>query len=334
MFPTYPSFEDVIIRAEIQWQGRARPLAARIARWPLAPQLVFGACYFEDDASDGEWALLDHLGIFVFPVVGSNADNSGISHEKLISIFKGQLGKPRIYLGRLVELALPDNPRFALCAPPQHSGEHRTNFWVKDHIFYESFDFAESPFHLDETGVRAALQSEWRDEQSDARFAWQWAQWSYEEQDRKSLGAVRDVTELSQVARWIMQCSPELWRDESNTQWTWHLSLVLDEMNSLSSDAKGSAKLPNCLGTWLVLLRAHFAPQRRADWFEDHRCVREFWSEIVADEFDPEIIRVEARRPGSHHQLLETKLALRHWLRRAATFHGAESLLRALEIAV
>ena len=334
MFPTYSSFEDVIIRAEIQWQGRARPLAARIARWPLAPQLVFGACYFEDDASDGEWALLDHLGYFRFSSCRLECRQFGDSREKLISIFKGQLGKPRNYLGRLVELTLPNDPRYALCAPPQHSGKLQTNFWVKDHHFLRKFRFrrvALSPrrnWRARRVGMRVARRAERRP----LRLAVGAVE--REEQDRKSLGAVRDVTELSQIARWILQCSPELWRDESNAQWTWDLSLVLDEMNSLSSNAQDNSKLAPGLWTWLVLLRAHFAPQRRADWFENHRCVREFWSEIVADEFDPEIIRVEARRPGSHHQLLETQLALRHWMGRAATFHGAESLLRALETAV
>ena len=331
MFPTYPGFEDATIRAEIEWQGRQRPLVARIAQWPLSSQLVFGACRFEDDADDGEWALRDHLGIFVYPFFGINAGELSVSSEKLVSMFRGQLQKNRVYLGRLIELALPNHPCLALCSPPQHSSKHQSNFWVKDHIFYESFDFAASPFHLNGDGVRAALLSAWQDEGSDARFAWEWAQWNGEEQGQRSLGVGREGTELNQIARWIMQCSPKLWRDDE--QWTWHLSLVLDEVNCLINDVKGYTKLPPCLWPWLVLLRAHFTPQRRADWFDNHECVRDFWREIVADEVEVEMNAVQVRRADSHHQLLEIKLALRDWLRTAATSKERDSLLRSLESA-
>ena len=156
MFPTYPGFEDLPIRVEVEWQGRTRPVVANIERWPLHHQLIVVVCQFEEDAGDGEWVLLDHLGIFTFPPSGDDVQAPGAERvAKVVSIVERHLRRKLVYLGRLMELPLPACPRFALCSPAQHMRLSPHNCWIKDAIFQESFDFSASPFHLNVEGVGA-----------------------------------------------------------------------------------------------------------------------------------------------------------------------------------
>ena len=139
---------------------------------------------------------------------------------------------------------------------------------------------------------------------------------------------MKNRSDLKRVAPLILQCA-DIW--ENAEHWEWNLSLISDDHNEMKSRQQINAKLHRNLHPWLKVLRAHFAPQRRDDWFKKHICVRNFWRQLQFDEAEPRRGTIKANRLDSAHEQLEAKLALREWLRDKATPAVIEQLLGGLE---
>ena len=158
----------------------------------------------------------------------------------------------------------------------------------------------------------------WSEPGSDARFAWQWANWNEEERIARSGIAKSAADEAEQVMKWILtsssvwgRCSWSLNWNENERKTSWRL-YDYDQMADVDSDV---------LDEWQQWLWSRFFSGWRGDLLEQHECAREFWRFHT-------LVEVETDQPPTMHEQLEAKLQLREWLERNATANEIEACSR------
>lgn len=57
VFPPFPGFEKFVLRVEVEWQGRARFVVARLEALPGSPRTAVLVATFEDAPAEGEWLV-------------------------------------------------------------------------------------------------------------------------------------------------------------------------------------------------------------------------------------------------------------------------------------
>ena len=187
MFSIYPGFEELPLRIEVEWRDNTRKVVARLEQW-LDSKSAALICQFVDD-DKGEWVIVDK-GSGLPYTMGRPDKLLGKSHsfdeqtrvlweewdwkpagkEKLLSILHRAFCAEDFTVARLLELPeLPTHRNIALCSSTD-------NRWVYGigHCNWASFS-APSLFTDEITRAQEQLRTQWKDEESDVRFAWEWA---------------------------------------------------------------------------------------------------------------------------------------------------------------
>lgn len=315
MFATFPGFEEFALRVEVKWQGRARVVKARLETWPASSPFAVLVCHFEDAPDDGEWLVLYSDGRGPFPVTRPD------SWTKTRRIVRDSFARHHSNVGRVVLFAEQEAPRLTLLLPPSR-GE-----WLEGWGTGELSRIKTTPFVLSRsieqaTEAEAAdiLKRDWSDENSDARFAWNWALLSDEEKVALVCGFDGNWSEVKRLMRRILQQTSALW--ESGSAWSWTIhhefgahSWLVNLSNQ--TDRSQSARL-NRWGEWLF---AHFFATFQTQLIKNHSCVSQFWEHVIS------LAVVQLSEPPTMHERLEARLALREWLEGKAAPDEIERLL-------
>ena len=318
MFPAYPGFEDLPLRVKVQWQGRKRPVVARLERWPETNKAVL-VCALDND--EGEWIvrmgqafyfmgapsrlLCRFVGYDVKTRASHNLRKfSDWGKAKLSRIVRRAFAENNANFGLVRVLCLPKLPNFPRIVA--HSTENL--FWCSTSQWqsFVPFRLEPAPIALDSNSDKAGqqLQNAWEDQNSDAYFAWQWAALNREERLKKCTGFEGDWDELKEVMELILRASSALWDLDSG--WNWWFN-VGNDGNDISSRNDYEVEGELILKPWQPILDARFRPKWREKWLTRHLCVAKFWREEGVSE-DVYIDAVTA------HEQLEAKLQLRAWL--------------------
>ena len=319
MFPAYPGFENLSLRAEIEWRGRKRRVVARLEQWPDSDDAVL-VCDFEDEEV-GEWlvargdafwrpgTLHDWLCRYTVyniatrePQSWSEAGQIKLRFCLQRALACGKLSFASVYV-------LPDAP-----APNLVLVESDVLYWC---CGPERSSFV--PFHLirklaaNAQDAQHQLYSAWSDRTSDARFAWDWANSTDHKRLYLLTGYGGDCHEVERAMKMILRNKSSLWETES--RWRWNLS-----ESELSSESWSGAD-NELLEPWNRWVRNHYYPDLNPLLRREHPCVQELWSERVRE------VRVTVNGPPSMHEQLEAKLWLRDWLKDKATPEQIKELL-------
>ncbi len=343
MFPIYPGFEELPLCVEVAWREQTRAVIARFEQWPYWPATVL-VCSFEEAPDEGEWMLVYERSLNIFPQPERMIQSYELAHgeslephpvmeflpselERLHDEIRRAFASPRKKsVARLLWLPdLPAEPRLAL---ELEAGL----FWCSDgrDPNFAPFQINSAPAQLpvDLSESQAALRRAWDDPASDARFAWKWAMQSDEERVKALTGfaGAWDWREIHQVMKWVLISAAALWQLDRG--WLWQISA--DARHDVLEDrSHGNSDPGIVLDEWISFLRSHYVPRWREDLVTNHQCAREFCGTHGCN-----IGLVQMLNAPTAHERLEAQLALRDWLRRAATSQQAESLLRSLEVAV
>ena len=123
--------------------------------------------------------------------------------------------------------------------------------------------------------------------------------------------------------KWVLISASVLWQLDGG--WLWQISA--DARHDVLEDrSHGNSDPGTVLDEWISFLRSHYVPRWREDLVARHQCAHEFCGTHGCN-----IGLVQMLDAPTAHERLEAQLALRDWLRRAATSQQAESLLRSLE---
>ena len=330
MFSAYPGFEELPLRLTVQHKGRARPVVAHLEQWPDSDKAVV-CCGFEDEASGEEWLIANNRGLYERraprQMLRRIVDSSGARPRagwRLSSRAQSQLRylvesafhpySPVATLVRAVYLPqLPASPRVAIqrrvnaswCDEPGHT--NFTQFRVPD---------LEKGFAREPRAAQRQLHQLWRDPQSDARFAWQWASLSHQQRLRALTGYDGEMSELGRAMELILKSSPVLWRGASFWCWNFNIDPALNRyFGAGQAPSEASSAL---LARWSALLCQRFVPRGQVGWPGKHHCIPSALGALAT---------VVVRQAPSAHEQLEAKLALRDWLGTAATSQGMKTLL-------
>ncbi len=332
------------LRVEVQYQGRARMVVARVEHWPGSDEAVV-ICEFEDDAEAGAWIVTDYRDFYIVPwprrwlsrplvlnrqtpylhrptqlkparekkfrLLLQGTFNGGIARHGLARIFT----LPELPTSPNVVVQMPDDDNLYWCPTPKRN----------DAI---PFALAENTTRLSsrKAEVEAQLRSAWRDETSDAHFAWLWFGLSNNEKfleltglHNKSEVRARIEGEMRRVMR-LMLIYFEMWGPDEQ----WSLYFVLDGSSHISHEDGRLEKNEQNLHEWNALLRDHLMPQFRDGWREEHRCVGNCW------QIEMPWASVEIEQAPTEAEQLEAKRALRGWLAQVTTPDVATRLLESL----
>ena len=331
MFESFPGFEDLPIFVEVEWQEKKRPVVVRLECWPQSRQAVL-VCAFEDEPEYGEWLVMAsnrapqfvgsphrlRFNRVVFDVatrqVSSTPDLKEQRLDKLQSIVRRAFVGDNFRVARLLELPdLPDEPRMALWCVAE-------SLWCSGWQSQNAtpFQFSVSPLYLNPQHAGERLMLDWNEPESDARFAWGWAQWNDEQRRAQLSGFDGDSQQLERVMTWILLGAKPLWELESG--WTWSLRPNEETGGWLWNNAYSDAEPGPILDKWQKWLLSRFAPRWRADWIEKYSCVKQFWGWRALAE-------VQIDEPPTMHEQLESRLQLRQWLEDNAAPDEIEALL-------
>ncbi len=345
MFEIYPGFEELELRVEVQWREQTRTVIARVERWPDSDRAVL-ICELEDDAEAGEWIVTDYRDFYTVPwphrclsrpiVVSRQSPYLSrpiklkpAKEKKFRLLLQGTFngGIARHGLARIFYLSeLPTSPNVVVQMPDDDNLCWCPTSYLNDAV---PFALSESAMRLSsrKTEAEAQLRSVWQDEASDARFGWRWSSLSKDEKFleltglyNKSEVRARIEEEMRRVMRLILIYF-EMWGPDEQ----WNLYFTLGGRSHISHEDGRLEKNNQQLHKWNALLREYLMPQFHADWDEKHRCVGDCWS------IEMPSVSVEIEQPPTAHEQLEAKLALRDWLRGAATPDVAAALLASLD---
>lgn len=352
MFPIYPGFEDLPIRAEVHWyrkmrREQTRCVIARVAQWPTSKaEKAVLICSFEDDAELGEWIVTDKHDFYIVtspqrwlshPLTVSSQSpylsrpkRLNSSNEKSISlllkdIFSGDTN--RHGLARIFYLPeLPAKLNIIVQLPNEGS-----LYWCPSQNLGRAIPFtlAHRTTRLSPQNTEAynQLRSAWQDTSSDARFAWEWSGLSKSEKILRLTGVppasgerARVEKEMRRIMRLIL-INYEMWGPDEQ----WGLYFELGSRSHIWHEDGRLEKNDQHLHKWNRLLQRYLMPHLRYDWLEKHRCVEDQWP------FQAHSAVVEIEHPPTAHEQLEAKLELRDWLRDKTTPDEAARLLAGLD---
>ena len=346
MFAPFPGFEEVTLRVRVGWQNEGHWVLARIEQWPDGIGAVL-TCALEG-RDEGEWVILRAGGTPYFvqnslrgawgldeeeedeendevwtPETAIDSDVTAEFADAIRRAFKHDL----FCVARVFQLPAPHNSNIAALTKTRCVWHGDWSFFSPA-VFQSSHPYAD----LSEARARAQLFSEWKNESSDARFAWNWASWSGDERLRQLSGIPEYFADLESRMKLILQASTQLWRD--NTRLLWRFYPWAERENGAEHQRRclpidlsnGTALVENNLYQWRSLLLKNYEPQWCDKWAAQHQCVN---TTIQAKERG--FAEIQFHQPPTAHEQLEAKLALRDWLRNAATPDVAAGLLASLD---
>ena len=319
MFPAYSGFENLPLRAEVEWRGQERAVVARLERWPNSGDAIL-ACAFEGEeagerlitSGDTFWHLgapHDWLCRYALYDTATRKPQSWSERGqlKLRSCLQRALASGKLSFASVY--ALPDVP-----APNLVLAEGDVLYWC-----YGPDQSRFVPFYLtrklpaNAQDARDQLCSAWHDRASDARFAWDWANSTDHKRLYLLTGFAGARHEVERAMKMILCNKSSLWETESC--WRWNLS-----ESELSGESWSGAD-DELLELWNRWVRNHYYPDLNSLLRREHPCVQELWSERVRE------VRVTVNGPPSMHEQLEAKLWLRDWLQDKATTEQIAELL-------
>lgn len=340
MFASYPGFEDLSLRVEVEWLGQKRMVVARFEQWPYWGATVL-VCTFEDAATEGEWMLFSGRSLRNFRKPEQMIQSYELSHgessephpkmefveselEQLHQMIRGAFSNPRkTSVVRLLSLPeLPAEPRLAL---QTEAGL----YWCSDgrdpNFVPFKMNFAPCKMPVDASESEASLRRAWNNRSSDAHFTWKWAMQSDSERFKTVTGFAGswDWRAIEQVMKWVLTSASALWQLDGG--WLWQISA--DAQHDILEDRSyGNSDPGSILDEWIAFLRAYYVPRWRDSLVIHHQCVHDFCGTHGCN-----IGLVQMVEPPTAHEQLEAKLALREWLADAATPAVATALLASLD---
>lgn len=325
MFPAYPRFEELPLRIEVEWNGRKRPVVARLVSLPNSWG-AFVLCQFADGGNEGEWLVCEGKKLYspgaphklLFRYLAHDISTrqrinkrawSERGAEKIRSHVKRAFAFEDFSVARVFVLSqLPAAPRIIL----DESGI--THWWKNEELIPFSL---KNELSLDANQAQQQLIEAWQDGKSDAHFAWQWAQMSEAQQLFLLTGSSGGWDELEGLMKLVLTSSVTLW--QADFGWTWELGGETGEIWNQSYTTETTDEL---LGQWGTVLREHYFPALNPSLRLQYPCVKELWAKQVAH-----VVWVDVGNSPSAHEQLEAKLALRAWLRDKVTPQQTEELL-------
>lgn len=310
MFAPFPGFEEFELRVEVEWQGQIHIVLVRLEQAPAPFSGAVVACRFEGVSNDGEWLLLQRLSE---PFRSTRQHNEIVLRRTVRNAFSGS----GLTVGQFLELDVPCVPNRVLLTPTLSA-------WLADgsNHFVRSEQMCLFHWTLVASNgqKREALLNAWNDENSDVRFAWNWAQLSRDERMARLCGFSSNWGDLRRVMRSVLQCASLLW--EHGRAWSWTLHREFNHHGWLFNpfDRRDTA-FASHLRHWQEWLFGWFVPSLHTEWLERHVCAREFWSGAQS----LESVRVDA--PPTMHERLEARLELREWLQDKTTPSQIDKLL-------
>lgn len=302
MFAPAVGLEDYSLRVEVEWLNAKRHVVVRLEQAPKPFRGAIVVCSLEEDVNEDEWLLLQPSG---FPFTSPKPKDGVILGRAVRNAFAGN----GLVVGRFLDFS-------GSVEPPNRVliGANGSCHWLFSHRPFEAvlFDWNLSAMLLEPLPlVENELWREWQNTESDARFAWNWARWSYHERLSRLCNSIVDTSELSPLMKAILQCSLTLW--DSGPAWIWGLPRDPTQHTRLYNPGfvKSASHPPDVL-RWQECLYAYFVPALRQDWLDSHRCARKFWNE------QRELARVQVDEPPTSHERLEARLQLRQWLEQNA----------------
>lgn len=163
--------------------------------------------------------------------------------------------------------------------------------------------------NADESKWQTTFEAAWNDDQSDARFAWNWAKKSEDERRAWFYEGTTGITALGNVVRLVLQSADELWEKHEFVCWIHGFdaneSWFGNEYRGIV-DAKNEAPR---LERWRRFFDRHlWKAEFRTAW--SHRVMREW----ICKQCELWGVYIEVARPSAHERL-ESRLELRDWLR-------------------
>ena len=331
MFPIYPGFENLPLHVDVEWQGRTRPVVARLEQWPGSEEALV-VCSFEDDKRLGEWVLENNNGLYCRrnprrllrrhvthdgPRPHCTWRLSGRATRQLKSLIACAFHRYNMGVKPLRIVHLPELPH----APHVAIERHPYFFWCPstNRNSFLQFRLGTRPtgFSPPYREAKSQLLDGWKDKSSDARFAWGWASLTKSEKRRLLTGYDGDSNEMACVMRWILNSSTLFWQHAPRWRWAIRVIPIQDLLRGHCPSLQLETELAQ-LEIWNAILRAHFIPRGRADLLRDHPCIE--------DEMRTLSHVFVGQAPTAHEQL-EAKLQLREWLRDKATPQQIKDLL-------
>ena len=331
MFDAYLGFEDLPLRVEVEWRGHKRWIVARLEQWPDSDHAVL-VCVFEDDANDGEWLVmnsrpphyLDAVNELLHRVVIFDTttrqptefyrwkDEGEARIKKVVQrSFRGG-GEGKLHdVARIINLdKLPREPKLALW----NRESCRWLYGVEHWNWIEFARHSDVPFETSQTWASETLLKLWHQPASEARFSWQWAQWSDEERNQQ-LAPGCNWAEFRHTMKLVLHTNSRLWQSDTRTLWGILPDAESGELRAILHDYESDLDVMDDLTrAWSSWLIAHFASDWRADWMRQYHCVDNFTSHS-----HQERALVTIQQPPTAHEQLEAKLQLRDWLQGKAT---------------
>ena len=337
MFPAYPRFENLPLHVDVEWQGRTRPVVARLTQWPLSHHAVL-ECAFEDDETDGEWLVtngrppyrLDRADKLLYRTTVFDVkthqpqevyrwkDESKARMEEMVKRgFEGE----RNSVARVLDIGgIPQEPRLALWCRAYCLWISGTQHWN-----WVEFEQAADLFLMSQTRAHELLLDQWNQPDSPARFAWDWARLSDEERFHQ-IAPGCDWDELKRVMTMVLRSNTRLWQTDACLWWSFIPVTETGELEGVLHEYERNFDvLDDTMRRWNRWLIKHFARHWRADWFRQYSCVRDF---VGLQHEKLGAVTIE-QAPTAHEQL-EAKLQLREWLRNKATPAEIKPLLDSL----
>jgi hypothetical protein len=310
VFAAFPGFEEFALRVEVEWQGRARPVVARLEQAPSPLKGAVVVCRLEDAPEEGEWLVLQGLSQ---PLRSIRRHNEIILRRTVRNAFS----RRGLTVGQFLELDVPRAPGRVLLSPDLCA-------WLTDEQNHFARRDASGLFRwkplLPTVQLQEQLQREWEQPHSDARFAWGWAQLSRDEKMARVCGFNGNWGELRRVMRLVLLCSGELWNRASSWNWSLHHEFGGRGWLVNFSDRRDTSQSAR-FAQWQTFLFERFAPDLQSELLKKHLCAREFWRGAGA----LESVRLDA--PPTMHERLEARLELRAWLEGRAMPDEIERLL-------
>ena len=340
MFPIYPGFEGLTLHVEVEWREQTRTVIARLEQWPELGIAVL-VCAFEDAPDDGEWIVIGKHGLIPYqmsnpynlvtetktyqvktrsPLLQWKRPNQ--RKEKLQQIVCKAFGNHKDYsIGRLLKLDdLPSEPRVAL----------RTlckSVWMPTYSHESWIEFeGQAQSDLTELQEKLRLMMEWQNKESEAHFAWEWAKLD-DEQRKHHLGFTGNLQELERILNLGLAARNHNWKEDDWLMWQFDVNQETGQLYGSFDNAAPNNQQANLnLSLWDEFLLTRYAPNWCAELVVQHECVKQY----IGSKYYEFGYAIRNQAPTAHEQL-EAKLALRDWLRDAATPAVAAALLASLD---
>ena len=332
MFPSYPGFEDLPIRVQVEWQGRARPVVARLERWPGIKGAYF-VCSFED-ADEGEWIVrlghafhsVENLTRLVCRYAAHDLESheprnsrkfSTRGEQKISALVQRAFVENNANCGVVRAIRVPDLPDKPSIVVEYSKGL----FWCPNPQW---FDF--TPFHLKDGSTRLPLNAsearqqvrdEWQDGSSDVRFAWEWATLSLEERFVRLTGFRGNWRDLEDLMSLILMAASSLWQTRTSLEWMFDPGAGWIHIDSATDNEAAAALIAE---KWMPTLQRYFVPCWESNCL-NHPAADLFWRHHGV------LPTVWFEEPPTAHEQLEAKLRLRDWLEDKATPAQIKELL-------